>query len=256
PAEEALKEIPGVELDLAIQTLVKTDPIPRAHETRRAVYRITMKNDDPAKYLAGGGTQSIRRLGPHAIELTVTAAPVPQGRRQTKVDAEYLADTRFLQINDFRVRDHAQQASAGEFHPSRIALRMEKHVYDVVTEKNFSTALATAAEVAEGREGDCTEHAVLLAAMLRVKNIPSRIVAGLIYLPGRNAFAGHMWTEAHLDGRWIPLDAMLGQGGIGAAHIKLGDSSFADDAPAPITTFLPILNLLGNVTIEVITAES
>ena len=109
--------------------------------------------------------------------------------------------------------------------------------------------------MAKNLEGDCTEHAVLLAALLRAKKIPSRVVVGLVYVTGGQSFGGHMWTEAFLNGRWVPLDAPLGQSGIGAAHIKMAASSLADDAPAPIGAFLPLLDVLGTLEIEVISTK-
>jgi transglutaminase-like putative cysteine protease len=124
---------------------------------------------------------------------------------------------------------------------------MEQYVYKELKKKNFSTALASAAEVAKSLEGDCTEHACLLAAMLRVEKIPSRVAVGLVYAERFGAFGGHMWTEAWLDGKWVPLDATLGKGGIGAGHIKLADSSFADEGPSPVTSFVPLMNMLSNV---------
>ena len=44
----------------------------------------------------------------------------------------------------------------------------------------------------------------------------------------------------------------LGQGGTGAAHIKLADSSFADNGPSPMTTFLPLLHVLGRIELTVV----
>ena len=59
-----------------------------------------------------------------------------------------------------------------------------------------------------------------------------------------------MWTEAWLDGRWVPLDATLGKGGIGVGHIKLADSALSNDGPAPVLSFLPLMNVLEDVEIE------
>jgi transglutaminase-like putative cysteine protease len=171
------------------------------------------------------------------------------------VAAEYLAATRFVQIDDARVREHATRAAAGQTDRVKIALRMERYVHEKLAKKNFSTALASAAEVARSLEGDCTEHAVLLAALLRAKKIPSRVAVGLVYVANGQSFGGHMWTEAFLNGCWVPLDATLGEGGIGAGHIKMAQSSLADDAPAPVGAFLPLLNVLGNVEIEVISTQ-
>jgi transglutaminase-like putative cysteine protease len=160
-----------------------------------------------------------------------------------------------LQSRDQAVVEHADRASAGETDPSRIATRLEKYVHDKLTKKNFSTAMASAAEVAQSMEGDCTEHAVLLAAMLRAKKIPSRIATGLVYVETLNAFGGHMWTEAFLAGEWIPLDATLGKGGIGPAHLKMAESALDEDAPLPVTTFLPAFQAIGKLKIEVIKAD-
>src|SRR5262249_18456864 len=101
-------------------------------------------------------------------------------------------------------------------------------------------------------QGDCTEHAVLLAAMARARQIPSRIAVGLVYVAGATSFGGHMWTEVYINGTWVPLDATLGQGGIGADHIKFADSSFADEgALPPLSTFLPLVSVLGKMQIEI-----
>ena len=251
----ALQAIAGAELDIAVSSLVEVKPIKRAHQTKKIVYRLTTPNDDPAKYVVLGETQAVKRVSDDTIELTVTAAAIPRNVRIVRAKPEFVNKTRFLQSDDQKVIQHATLAAAGLIDHSEIAKRMEKYVNKKLTKKNFSTALASAAEVADKLEGDCTEHAVLLAAMLRVKKIPSKIAVGMVYINSRASFGGHMWTEAFLGGKWIPLDATLGQGGIGAAHIKLAESSFADDAPTPITTFLPLLNVLGKLKIEVVDVQ-
>jgi transglutaminase/protease-like cytokinesis protein 3 len=112
--------------------------------------------------------------------------------------------------------------------------------------------LASAAEVAKDLSGDCTEHAVLLAAMCRARGIPARVAVGLVYVPEPSSFGGHMWTEVFVRGKWIPLDATLGKGGIAADHIKFADSSFSDDGDStPLTAFLPMVSVLSKLKIEV-----
>lgn len=262
PRDVALQAIAGAELDLAVATLVRMDPpILDAHRKKRIAYRISMKEESPEPFFVAGGTQQIKRLAEkdsaeHAIELTVISKPIPPANsRIVKAEDKYLLPTRFLQSRDPVVVEHADRAAGGETDHSRIATRMEKYVRDKVSKKNFSTVMASAAEVAQRLEGDCTEHAVLLAAMLRVKKIPSRVAAGLVYVESMNAFGGHMWTEAFLAGEWIPLDATLGKGGIGAAHLKMADSPLDDDAPLPVSTFLPAYQALGKLKIEVLKAE-
>jgi hypothetical protein len=79
---------------------------------------------------------------------------------------------------------------------------------------------------------------------------------GLVYTEpaaGEPMLAFHMWTEVWIAGRWIPMDATLGRGGIGAAHIKLAQSSLAGaDA---LAGFLPIAQVLGRLKISVLSTQ-
>jgi hypothetical protein len=254
--EEALRQVVGAELDIAIDTLIKIDPpLQRAHETQQVVYVVKINGGDPTKDLPSGNTQQLKSVGPETAEMTVTAIRPPERPTKEIAAPEYSLPNRYLQSDDKQVIAHAEAAAAGSSKPWEVAVKMEKYVHDKLTKKNFSTALASAAEVAKSMEGDCTEHACLLAAMCRVKNIPSRAVVGLVYADRYSAFGGHMWTEVFIDGTWIPIDATLGQGGIGAAHIKVSDTSFSDDGPDAKTSFLPILKIIGNTTLKVKTVQ-
>jgi hypothetical protein len=254
--DEAMKVLTVAELDLGVSTLVKTRAIPNPYDTKKAVYRITIADDNPTKVVPAGETQSVKQ-GERAdtAEVTVTALPIPDSARLTAVAEEFTQSTSYLQSNDEKVQEHAKAAAGELTDPAQIARAMEKYVREKLTNKNFSTALASAAEVARSLEGDCTEHACLLAAMLRAKQIPSRVAVGLVYVQGPSAFGGHMWTEANLGGKWVPLDATLGRGGIGATHIKLGDATFADEAAAPLSTFASLLTVIGKLKIEVVSVE-
>jgi transglutaminase/protease-like cytokinesis protein 3 len=116
-------------------------------------------------------------------------------------------------------------------------------------------ALATADHVAKTLEGDCTEFAMLTAAMCRAEGVPSRTAVGLIYADVRNqpSFAFHMWTEVWADGEWRSLDATLGKGHVGATHLKICDQSWHDTRS--MTPLFPVVRVLGRVTIEVLSVE-
>ena len=110
--------------------------------------------------------------------------------------------------------------------------------------------MATAADVVRSAEGDCTEHAVLLAAICRARRIPARVAVGLVYSPATRSFAFHMWNEVWIAHHWIALDATLGRGGIGGGHLKILDSALADTAS--LVDLLPVLKVLGDLEIELI----
>ena len=256
--EEAVKEIVGAELDLAINTLVRVGRIDQAHRSQRIVYELTVDRPQLPVSLPAGSTQSVEKVNEKTYHVTVTsvdprgdAAP-PGGASPQEVDEKYLVSSRQLECGHPAVVELAEAAAANLTDAAEIAVAMESFVQRTVRSKNFSTAMATAAEVAQSKEGDCTEHAMLLAAMLRIKQIPSRIAVGLVYAESHQAFGGHMWTEAYLNGRWVPLDATLGRGGIGGGHIKFTDSSLADDAPAAVASFVPLVGLLEHMKLRVI----
>ncbi|WP_339909186.1 transglutaminase-like domain-containing protein [Symmachiella dynata] len=254
----ALKELAGDELDLGISTLVKVPRIKNAHQASKVVYSITMPGEDPAQFLIAGETQKIEKTtDPEVVTLSVTQAAKPKSgdSKTAAVDDDYTLPTPFLQSDDPTVAKHARLAVGDEQDAWKKALLLEQYVHQKLTKKNFSTAMASAAEVAANLEGDCTEHAVLLAAMARAAGIPSRIAAGLVYVDRLSSFGGHMWTEVYVAGHWIPLDATLGAGGIGGGHIKLSETSMADDAGAPITALLPMMTALAKIKIEVIDVE-
>lgn len=86
--------------------------------------------------------------------------------------------------------------------------------------KSYQYAFATAAETLARREGDCKGHAFLLAAVLRARGIPARIATGFRYVTASNTFVGHAWTEAWIEGRWLPFDASNPTGEIDAGYLQ------------------------------------
>ena len=122
------------------------------------------------------------------------------------------------------------------------AKSVERWVRQNMQAVEFSQAMATADNVAKTLSGDCTEYAMLAAAMCRAVGVPSRTVLGLVYAPGPGGkpfLAYHMWFEVYAEGQWLPLDATLGQGGIGPGHVKIADHSWHEER-----TFAPLLPVL------------
>jgi hypothetical protein len=252
---EALDKIATGNFDLAMNTLVRVKSIPKGHETKRVVYRVTIAGQNPADVIPVGDTQSVKKIDDKTVELTVVSLPIPRPAKVGQVAEEFLEKSQYLQWDDDRVKSHANQAAGDATDPGEIARLMESYVYRKLENKNLATALASASEVAQTMEGDCTEHAVLLAAMLRAKGIPSRVSVGLLYVERLFAFGGHMWTEANLNGQWIPLDATLGLGGIGACHIKLADTSLSDNGPVVFSGLAPLMTVIGKLKLEIISSE-
>ena len=82
----------------------------------------------------------------------------------------------------------------------------------------------SALETLVRRAGDCTEAAVLLAALGRAARIPTRVVSGLVYSRDAyhgigNVFMPHSWVLAYVDGEWKSFDAALDR--FDSTHIAL-----------------------------------
>ncbi len=130
---------------------------------------------------------------------------------------------------------------------------MRQAVHDRISHKALDTAFASASETARTRGGDCTEHGVLLCAMLRADGIPARVASGLIYADSfaghREIFGWHMWTQALIDGKWVDFDATLPVR-FDAVHVLTSTSSLADTAGS--AELSSVLLLMGNLQIEVL----
>jgi hypothetical protein len=239
--------------DIGISQYIRLSrAIPRPHDTTTAVYRITIEgDDDPASAFSRDERQQVKNLKGKTFELHVKAgAQVEKSEASEKAGAEFTQSSYFITSADSKVRELARLAVGAEKEPWKKARRIEKWVHDHMAVKAHE-ALATADHVARTLEGDCTEFAMLTAAMCRAEGIPARTAVGLVYGDVRSGpvFAFHMWTEVHADGRWIPIDATLGRGGVGATHLKITDSSWHDTRT--LTPLFPVVRVLGRVTIAV-----
>ena len=165
---------------------------------------------------------------------------------------EALKETDYIQSTNETIIELAKRAVGETTDAAAASLQIEAFVDGYITQKDLSVGYASAAEVAQSRQGDCSEHAVLAAAMCRTVGIPARIVCGVVYtdmfLGKQSIFGGHMWAEVYLDGNWYGLDATRSeQQGFGPGHIALSHGN-----GDPID-FFGLVNTLGCFKIEKIT---
>jgi Transglutaminase-like superfamily len=241
--------------------------------TKKVVYRITLPNDDtPATAFAQDNRQQVKNSNGKTFELHVSAVRRPPEKSPDKVFDEiwqripwysvsdYATSSFFINCDDAKVRELAQKAVGDEADPWKKVQRIEKWVRNNMNNnqsQDFTEAMATADHVARTLTGDCTEHAMLAAAMCRAVGVPSKIAVGLVYVDhGQKGpvLGYHMWTEVWLRGEWVPIDATLGRGSIGAAHLKISDHSWHDIQS--LKPLLPVMRvMLGKVSVEVIRVE-
>ncbi|HEX5445919.1 MAG TPA: transglutaminase family protein [Pirellulales bacterium] len=256
--EEATAAGDEAPLDLGVSSVVPlAQPFDSARQSHRAVYRVEVSDGNPAAAFPTCATQHPRATGPHTAELTVTSLdpqspPADIGPAAPPAPGDHEPNS-LIQSDDPAIVAMSREAAGAKKSPLAKALALERYVHENIREKNFSTTFASAAEVAKQMSGDCSEHAVLLAALARAAEIPARAAIGLVYAPSEGGFAYHMWNELFIDGRWVPLDATLGQGRVGADHLKLADSDLRD--ATGLASFLPVVEVLGKLKIELVKAD-
>ncbi len=260
PREEALRDAEQAELDLMITSTVKLkSPAKIPLNASKAVYLAKLRGGIGSTKFETGLSQQVEKLADDQLRITVSrvtpTTPLPEDSA-TKIEFPTDDDSSsnsLIQSDDPAVVALAQGVAAGETEPAKIAIALEQQVHSTITKKNFSQAFASAAEVAVSKQGDCTEHAVLLAAMCRARGIPARVAFGLVYYPPEQGFLYHMWNEVWTGDRWVPLDATLGQGIAPIDRLKLASSSLA--GASPYAAMLPVVQVFGRLELEVIEVE-
>ncbi|HEY1381454.1 MAG TPA: transglutaminase-like domain-containing protein [Gemmataceae bacterium] len=227
------------------------------HAQNRITYHITMTNDkEPAKTFARDTRQEVRNAQGNSFDLVVTAVRQPPTVTTTAAadpGKEFTENNYFLTSADRLVKQHAAAAVGGETDPWKKALLVERWVHQNMKVQNFTEAMAPASEVARTLTGDCTEYSMLAAAMCKAAGVPARTAIGLVYVddPRQPLLGFHMWTEVFVRGAWVGIDATLGQGSIGPAHLKITDASWHDTRS--MTPLLPLMRvMIGRPTVTVV----
>jgi len=172
--------------------------------------------------LAKAAGPAPRRGAQNQFRLGAAAASIPDDAFQTR-DGELItvrsvgvedapADPQvFLQAGpQFELDDpdlRAWVAAAGDFPPAQLAEILRLRVRTHLVTKNLTMADGSALEAFRERTGDCTEHANLLTAALRIAGIPARTEVGVVYAGDFGGWVGHAWNSAWIDGAWVHLDS-------------------------------------------------
>lgn len=256
--ETAMAEFDAPEM--MASTLIKADRNLDDHmRARRASFVLrTDKTDMPE--LFEGGAQRTQRIDPASTRVSVNLDD-PVDVEPGQIDPqEYLNATSAVNWKDEMILDLSAKAIEGVADDPRVqSFKMVQFVSEYINDKSLDVGFANASEVCRTREGDCSEHAVLLAALLRAREIPSRVVSGVVYIPEflekESVFGYHMWTQALIENpqgvqEWIDLDAAYP---LNALRVALDTSSLDDDEG--LNTMVTVARVLGNLSIEVESVE-
>ncbi len=199
--------------------------------------------------------QKAQRLSNGKVVVTIEPVAAPPGVRfpysgNDQKILEATKPTRFLQSDQKEIIELAGRAVGRTKDAAEAIKKIEAFVGNYIENTSLSVGYASAAEVAASRQGDCSEFAVLTAAMCRAVGIPAQVVFGVAYVEdfaGLQGFGGHAWNQAYVGGKWVGLDAAFkgtGRGGYDAGHIAL---AAGNGEPA---NFLNLASTLGQFKIE------
>jgi len=260
--EKSTKELAMQEAkpaEMFINTLIRPSrPVPNPEKLKEAVYLISAPKGKPVSFYSGEG-QKVEAKENNTFQITVTLPVAPSADTIFKDSPiregsfeKYLKPSPFLQSDDPGVIALARQIAGDENNALTLANRIQQGVYLKISNKNLATGIASAASVAKTLEGDCTEHAVLSAAIARALGLPSRIVVGLVYAPSGGLagyFGYHMWAEILVAPEcWWPVDAAFGRYDV--THIAMAKSALEKPSfESELVT--PFLQAMGEIKINV-----
>ncbi|GEM_PF-4325623 len=208
--------------------------------------------------LEGGDTQDLIPEGPYhlvtatadTLSVTLLAQPAPPGpsvqRPVTEPSlADFLRSTPRCSGDDPLIREKAQEI-VGEEKDALLAVAKIVHwVYRSLKKESSIVGAKTAKETLVEGSGDCTEHAVLVAALCRALGIPARSATGLMWI-GKEA-GYHQWTEVWV-GMWLPVDATLDAIGTPPAYLHFG---YADEGALSGETTSRMMRFFGRAKVSV-----
>ena len=182
------------------------------------------------------------------IRSTLTLKSGPFGRIRTEPpDNPYTNDTRLLKLDSNEIRQASLHVEVGK----NFLHRAEEYVHSRIVTKGTGIPMLSADAVWRHRRGDCTEHAVLLAALLRKKGVPARTPFGMIlsrrYSGKENVFVFHMWVEAWDGSRWVLLDATRPGKVFPSRYVLFGYHSLRSETPL---SYLESISMIRNLRIS------
>jgi len=210
------------------------EPLGRADDASAITYTLSRTGETDFN-IPATDNQRIQRIEGGKLVLKVEPVAAPAGVKfpyngDDKDILEAMKPNSYLQSDNEEIIKLARGAVGGAKDAAEAATKIEAFVAGYIKNKDLSVGYASAVEVARSKQGDCSEHAVLTAAMCRAVGIPAQIVTGIAYVDdwsGLQGFGGHAWVQAYIGGptgKWMGLDAAFkgtGRGGHGPGHIAL-----------------------------------
>ena len=198
--EAAAKTMPPAasRLNILALSIIKVSSFPNADKSSDVVYRVVVNGNNAAKIFPNDRRQTVKPTadGKGATVHVRTMDPSKGDPGPETVAEEFTEPNPLIDSADPTILRYAQEAVGTRTDPWQKAVAVEEWVAKNLKNKNFQTSFASATEVAQSLAGDCTEHAVLAAAMSKAVGLPSRVATGIVYAPIRKGLASTCGTKS------------------------------------------------------------
>jgi hypothetical protein len=222
--ERTCAQAPVQDIDLLRNALMRSPRVLTAALRQSPMrYRIRLDHAQTPPFI-GTDEQHVQRLPDGDWQLDV--GPAHAGG-QAPPDAEDRLPSEWLQSDAPLIQQLAVQAVGDASDARQKMRRLRAFVSDYIDQHGLDVGYASALEVAGNRRGDCTEYAVLLAALARAQGVPARVVTGMVYAERyagmSSVFLPHSWMQAWIEDRWVSYDAALQRSD--STHIALASGN-------------------------------
>ena len=216
---------------------------------------VTVEGDDPASpdLWEDNHYHQVERQGDaYAMTLTTTrpaagfVAPSLPMKLEPEI-ARFLEPTAMAQSDNPAIQSLAREIVGGETNSMKAAEKVVAAVFHGIAKEAGARGSATATEVLRNASGDCTEHAVLVVALMRAAGIPARVVDGIVLAAnedGSGVAGYHAWAEIWL-GQWVGVDGTVGETGTSARYLEFGI-----DEPGQLGSGGKMMRAIGKTKIE------
>ncbi len=220
--DEALASLAPFEI---ANTIEVEQHLPLVRSLQEVRLRVRRNVGPAAELLVQTPRQTVTAEGDDAL-VSIRPETPPTSTLPLPIEGEefapFLQPTTQVQSDDPRLVEKAREIVGDETDSwgaaQKLCAWVKGNMHVVSSEPRPITAL----EVLETMRGDCTEHAILLAALGRAVGLPTKLVTGLAYVGGE--FGYHAWSEVYV-GRWVEMDPSWGEMTVDAGHLQVFASS-------------------------------
>ena len=128
-----------------------------------------------------------------------------------------LGSTPMAPSNDSRIKAIAGKLKGAT--PMETAKNIFKFANDGTEFQNYLNSKKGALGALESKQANCCDQSHLVIALLRAAEVPARYAhCNPCRFTASGMVTGHVWPEAYIDGKWVPMDTTSNKNAVGETN--------------------------------------